>query len=265
MGIGLLFPDLLGTYGDSGNAVVLGRRLAWRGVESEIVTVRSGDAVPESCQIYVVGGGEDQPQASAARQLGAGRDSGPLRRAVDSGAVVFAVCAGLQILGRRFRGPSGDEDGLGLFDCTTVPGTGPRAVGEIVVEPLDELGLPTLSGYENHSGVTTLGAGSQPLGGVVHGVGNGSGSGTDGVVTGHCLGTYLHGPALARNPALADLLLSWVLGPLDPLDDSEQDALRQERLAAAAVGDGLGGAAGGRRWAASAAGVARSLRRLRAG
>jgi CobQ-like glutamine amidotransferase family enzyme len=43
---------------------------------------------------------------------------------------------------------------------------------------------------------------------------------------------------LARNTALADLLLSWALAgrgepePLDPLDDSEELALRNERLAA---------------------------------
>jgi CobQ-like glutamine amidotransferase family enzyme len=48
------------------------------------------------------------------------------------------------------------------------------------------------------------------------------------------LGTYLHGPVLARNPALADLLLGWVVGDLAPLDDDEQLALRDERLAAAA-------------------------------
>ena len=82
--IALLFPDLLGTYGDSGNAVILARRLAWRGVRSELITVRSGDPVPTGCQIYVVGGGEDLPQALASRQLGAPAGS-PLQHAVDGG------------------------------------------------------------------------------------------------------------------------------------------------------------------------------------
>jgi len=49
------------------------------------------------------------------------------------------------------------------------------------------------------------------------------------------VGTYLHGPVLARNPALADLLLGWVVDPgadrpLAPLDDAEELALRTERL-----------------------------------
>ncbi|HET9076556.1 MAG TPA: hypothetical protein VFN68_06470 [Acidimicrobiales bacterium] len=231
--IALLFPDLLGTYGDSGNAVILAQRLRWRGVPAEVHTVRSGDPVPAGCQIYVVGGGEDLPQYQAARQLGAGQESAPLLRAVDAGAVVLAVCAGVQILGRSFVGPEGREAaGLGLLDCRTRRGGGARAVGEIAVEPVAELGLPTLTGYENHGGVTTVGPGSAGVGRVLHGVGNGDGSGTDGVWNGRVLGTYLHGPVLARNPALADRLLSWAVGDLAPLDDSECEDLRRERLGA---------------------------------
>ncbi len=235
--IALLFPDLLGTYGDSGNATILAARLRWRGVDAEVVTIRSGEAVPEGCQLYVVGGGEDLPQSQAAMQLGAGRDGGPLRRAVDSGAVVLAVCAGMQILGRSFVGPDGrDTPGLGLVDCTTAPGSGARMVGEIVVDPDPELGLPPLTGYENHAGATSLGPGSVPVGRVRVGSGNGRGFGVDGARTGRVLGTYLHGPVLARNPALADLLLSWVVGELQPLDDSECEALRRDRFAAVAGG-----------------------------
>lgn len=236
--VALLFPDLLGTYGDSGNAVILAQRLRWRGIDAEVMTVRSGEPVPAGCQIYVVGGGEDLPQAQAARQLGAGEESGPLRRAVDSGAVVLAVCAGVQILGRSFVGPDGREAvGLGLLDCTTRRGSGSRAVGEMVVDPVGALGLPALTGYENHGGVTTIGPGASPLGRVRYGRGNDDGSGTDGIWSGKVLGTYLHGPVLARNPALADRLLSWAVGTLEPLDDSESEELRRDRFAAAAAQD----------------------------
>lgn len=225
--VGLLFPDLLGTYGDSGNAVVLAQRLRWRGLRAETVTVRSGEPVPGSCDVYVVGGGEDMPQALAARQLAAS----PLRRAVEAGAAVLAVCAGLQIVGEWFVGADGARvPGVGLLDCTTAPGPRRRAVGEILVDPVPELGLPVLTGYENHAGATTLGAGARPLGRVVAGEGNNDGSGTDGAWSGRVVGTYLHGPVLARNPALADLVLTWVAGELGPLDDRECDELRRERL-----------------------------------
>ena len=51
---------------------------------------------------------------------------------------------------RRTRRRRGGR--LGLVDCATRRGPGPRAVGEIVVEPVPELALPALSGYENHAG-----------------------------------------------------------------------------------------------------------------
>jgi hypothetical protein len=44
--------------------------------------------------------------------------------------------------------------------------------------------------------------------------------------------TYMHGPCLARNPELADLLLSKVVGELVPLELPEVDLLRAERLRA---------------------------------
>lgn len=242
IGVVLVYPDLLGTYGDSGNATILAQRLRWRGWRAEVVTVLSGDAVPAGAELYVVGGGEDLPQVLAARQLGT---DGPLHRAVEGGAAVLAVCAGLQILGRSFVGPDGGRaDGLGLLDCTSTVGAGPRAVGELVVDTDAALGLPVLTGYENHAGVTHLGPGARPAGRVRSGIGNGAGQGVDGAVAGRIVGTYLHGPVLARNPALADHLLASVVGPLAPLDDSDSTDLRVERLSVAAAEASVGSRAG---------------------
>jgi hypothetical protein len=89
-----------------------------------------------------------------------------------------------------------------------------------------------MTGYENHGGVTVLRPGAAAFGRVCSGVGNGAG-GVDGAVDGRVWGTYLHGPVLARNPALADRLLELITGPLPPLDDREREALRAERLRAA--------------------------------
>ena len=221
----LLYPELLGTYGDRGNARVLVQRLAWRGVPAELVEAPWGEPVPAACDIYVLGGGEDSPQASAATALIA---EGVLGRAVDGGAAVLGICAGFQILGHSFFGPDGaPRAGLGLLDCATTRRASPRIVGEILVDPNPDVGLPALSGYENHAGLTELGPGAVPLGKVDVGVGNGDG--TEGALGGRVVGTYLHGPALARNPALADLILSWFVGELEPLDDSEIAELREER------------------------------------
>ena len=227
----LLYPELLGTYGDGGNALVLAQRLRWRGRRADIVEVTAGEAVPESGQIYLMGGGEDGPQALAARELIASR---ALHRVVEGGAALLAVCAGFQVVGRRFVGPDGEPHaGLGLLDCVTSRDAGARRVGEVVADPDPSVDVPRLTGYENHQSVTALGPGVRPLGRVVVGAGNDTGDGSEGAVVDRVVGTYLHGPVLARNPALADHLLASVVGNLEPLDDAEAEVLRKERLAAA--------------------------------
>lgn len=225
--IGLILPDVLGTYGDSGNATVLCKRLEWRGIDTTVIPVRLDEPTPSSLDLYVVGGGEDDAQTLAADYLR--HDSG-LRVAAARGAVVFGVCAGLQVLGRSFTTSDGVEhSGLELLDVTTKPGQR-RSVGEVVVQPDSRFGSEPLTGFENHQGVTTVGGDSDPLGQVVRG--NGNGDQTEGAVKGRVLATYLHGPVLARNPELADLVLTWTVGhPLPPLELPEVELLRQERLA----------------------------------
>ena len=228
--IAVVYPDLLGTYGDGGNGLVLARRAQWRGIEVDLTQASSDVPLPEA-DIYCLGGGEDGPQVRAARSL---IDDGTLHRRADEGAVVFAVCAGYQIVGNSFPGADGvSHRGVGLLNIATVKSDGPRAVGEVVAE-VTGAALPALTGFENHGGRTTLAAGVEPLGRVSKGIGNGDGSGTEGAIAGHVIGTYLHGPVLARNPALADHLLSWALGTgeLAPLDDEAEEALRHERFEA---------------------------------
>jgi lipid II isoglutaminyl synthase (glutamine-hydrolysing) len=230
--IALVYPDLLGTYGDGGNARILAQRLRWRGIGADVLTITMGMAVPTGCALYVLGGGEDQPQSLAAAEL---RRTGTLTSAVAAGAAVLAVCAGLQVVGSRFLTADGMRDGAGLVDVETVRSLPIRAVGELAVDPDPVLGLPRLSGYENHAGASVIGPTVRPLGTVATGTGNGDA--TDGFVSGRILGTYLHGPVLARNPELADLLLGWAVGDLPPLQHPEVDreaaGLREERLAAA--------------------------------
>ena len=224
--IALVFPSLLGTYGDGGNASVLAQRLRWRGIDAEVIDVGVDDSVPEQADIYVLGGGEDTAQTLAVSRL----SDGVLARAVDAGKTVFAVCAGFQILGESFVVGAGEVvAGLGLVDCRTDRLPGERAVGELLTEAADGIGV--LTGYENHGGRTVLGPAAQSLARVRDGVGNGDGGGGDGLVQGNVVATYLHGPALARNPALADHLLRRVVGDLPTLDDSEEEELRAERLA----------------------------------
>jgi len=225
-----VYPDLLSTYGDRGNLLVLSRRAALRGIEVEAIEVNADEPVPTQGDIYLLGGGEDLPQILAANRL---RQDGGLARAAGQGAVVFAVCAGYQVIGDSFGGVEGEPvAGLGILDISSGRGDR-RGVGELVADVDPTLGVPRLTGFENHQGMTRIGSAARPLARVSLGVGNGDG--TEGAYAGKVLGTYMHGPALARNPGLADLLLSWAVGQLPPLEpDAEEWAsqLRSERLAA---------------------------------
>jgi CobQ-like glutamine amidotransferase family enzyme len=227
-----VYPDLLSTYGDRGNLLVLERRARLRGVGVEPVHVNADQPVPRHGDIYLLGGGEDLPQVLAARRL---REDGGLAAAASQGSVVFAVCAGYQLLGAEFGGEEGQPvRGLEILDIRSGRGDR-RGVGEILADVDPALGVPPLTGFENHQGVTHIGPGAKPLARVSLGVGNGDG--TEGAYAGRVLGTYLHGPALVRNPGLADLLLSWAIGAL-PRIDPEQEAwtnrFREQRLAAVA-------------------------------
>jgi lipid II isoglutaminyl synthase (glutamine-hydrolysing) len=224
--VGHLYSDYLNIYADRGNIAVLARRAAWRGHELEVRSVSVGDDLRSNeHDLLYVGGGQDREQALVATDLAA--KGGALRRAVDGGAALLAVCGGYQLLGRSYRDFHGvDLPGVGLFPLETVAGDR-RMIGDVLLEcELDPGRRRTLAGFENHAGRTRLDAGAEPLGRVIAGFGNDGESGYEGCRVGRAIGTYLHGPLLPRNPWLADWLLAQALArrlgeppELEPLPD----------------------------------------------
>ncbi len=227
--IGLVLPDVMGTYGDSGNSVVLRERLRMRGIPAEIVEITLDDPVPAELDLYTLGGAEDYAQRLATKHLI--RYPG-LQQAVSRGAPVLAICAAIQVLGHWYETSAGERvDGVGVLDVTTSPQP-ERTIGEVAATPLIDALTEPLTGFENHRGGTVLGSEARPLAAVSKGAGNRAGDGIDGAVQGSVIATYLHGCCLARNPELADHLLGKVVGPLAPLELPEVAQLRRERLAA---------------------------------
>jgi CobQ-like glutamine amidotransferase family enzyme len=218
--IALIYPELLGTYGDGGNALVLAERARRRGIDADVLRVGSDDEMPDA-SLYLLGGGEDGPQRLGADLL---RQSSLASR-VNDGGFIFAVCAGLQLLGTTFAVEGDDEyEGLGLVSAITRRGP-TRSVGDLVVTT----GASVLIGFENHGGRTTLGEGVAPFGKVE--VGRGNDGVVDGFRTESIWATYAHGPVLAINPWLADEILTRVLDQeLAPLA-SVADELYAERRA----------------------------------
>ena len=131
--IGLVLPDVMGTYGDGGNAVVLRQRLRLRGIGAVIVEISLAEPVPESLDLYTLGGAEDYAQRRATRHL---IKHPGLQRAAARGAPVLAICAAIQVLGCWYETSSGERvDGVGLLDVTTSP-QAKRTIGELVSRPL---------------------------------------------------------------------------------------------------------------------------------
>ncbi len=238
--LGVLYPLEMNLYGDRGNVLALVRRAALRGVELEVRTLGLDTGDPDdiaACSGFLIGGGQDLDQLALAHDLVAGK--GPaLREQVADGAPLLAVCAGYQLLGEHYRTAAGDLiPGLGILPLRTEAGRR-RLVGNVLVAANAGLGLanPLLVGFENHSGRTILEPGLSPLGKVVRGRGNDGESGLEGAVLGSVLGTYLHGPLLPKNPALADW---WLFTAADragttvdrsQLDDSAEEAARREAI-----------------------------------
>jgi lipid II isoglutaminyl synthase (glutamine-hydrolysing) len=220
-----LYPSLFSVAGDRGNLLALTQRCAWRGIRYTVTEADVGE-VPDFAQadLILMHGGQDREMNAAARDLAA--KAGPLRAAIEADAVVLAVCAGYQLLGQYYAPPSGPPiQGLGVLDAVTEGGP-TRFIGHVAVEC--DLGgrQRQLLGFENHSGRTYLGSGAKPLGRVLAGAGNNGEDSTEGARYRQVYASYLHGPALPKNPWFADYLLSQALahryqdfGPLAPLPD----------------------------------------------
>ena len=220
LNVAVIYPELLGTYGDAGNALVLVERARRRGISSQLHEVRLGERLPDAA-IFLLGGGEDGPQRQATEAL---RTDGTLGRRVGDGATLFAVCAGLQIVGTTFEVEGGvDYDGLALVELVTKRGP-VRHVGELRCDVLGH----RLVGFENHGGISTLGS-TTPFGQVRAGFGNNGV--TDGFRGERLWATYAHGPVLALNPWLADQLIAEATGQeLAPLT-TVADQLYEQRSA----------------------------------
>ncbi len=232
--VGYLYPSVMSQYGDRGNVLTIQKRCEWRGIDVEVDHLELGDRVdPDRVDLLL----DDL--------LGVKGDG--IRRAVEDGAAAFAVCAGYQLWGHYYRTATGEQlPGLGVFPAHTVhraaqTGTrldtitkagSVRAVGNLVVR----WGSKVLVGFENHGGRTYLDGGARPFGSVLTGAGNNSEDGWEGCVYRNAIGTYMHGPAFPKNPALADHFIKTALRrrygsvTLDRLDDARETSAQQRAL-----------------------------------
>ena len=238
-----LYPEQMNIYADRGNILFLQRRCEWRGIGFSYAAAGPGESLdPAAHDLIYIGGGQDRDQRLVAADMVRTKRDG-LAAAVSEDAVLLAVCGGYQLLGRSYQLGPDRIAGLGLADLETIREEGPRLIGNVAIEVDLGDGPLTVAGFENHGGRTYLDEGATSLGRVLKGHGNNGRDGREGVRRNNMFGTYLHGPLLPKNSALADRLIALALArregaepELAPLDDALEREAHASARAAAGVG-----------------------------
>lgn len=241
--IAWLYPDLMSTYGDRGNVIVLEKRCLWRGIDTEIIpiTLETSSHNLTSCDLLFMGGAQDRQQKLAANDF-LNHKAPVVRQMIEKGLPALFVCAAYQFMGHYYRPYQGEDiPGAGIFDLYTEhPGDqAKRLIGNVVAQIINpsELAGKIIVGFENHGGRTHLGTKLKPLARVVRGYGNNAEDGYEGAIYKNAIGSYFHGPLLPKNPIIADWLIAASLYrkykrvklPVlnDSLEKQAQEVLRQ--------------------------------------
>lgn len=200
-----LYGNLMNTYGDNGNLLMLQHRAKKLGYEVETTLISlEEDFNAEDFDIVMFGGGQDFEQTVVAKDLQNKKES--LIQYIEDNGVVVAICGGFQLLGRYYVNASGERlNGISAIDVCTNGQFPSRLIGDI--EIFNEEFGETYFGYENHIGRTYLGKNMKPLGKVVKGFGNNEEDHVEGCHYKNVFCSYFHGPILVRNQHLADRII----------------------------------------------------------
>lgn len=233
--IGWLYYDLMNTYGDRGNIIVLKKRCEWRNIQVKIlnVSIESDPNELNLCDIIFMGGAQDTQQEIVNEDLFKNKGE-ILRNKIDSGTPGLYICGAYQFLGKYYITTDGKNlPGIGIFPCFTRNSNQERLIGNIAIK--ESLNGQTIVGFENHGGRTYLDDPKMAFGNVLRGFGNNGEDKTEGIVYKNSIGSYLHGPILPKNPELADLLIKNALRvkynidiELSPLSDTLEIKAKSE-------------------------------------
>ena len=191
-----LYGNLLNTYGDNGNLLMLQYLAKQKGYDVETTLVSLKEPFnADDFDLLFIGGGQDHEQKVIAKDLPSKRDE--LVKYIERGGVGLAICGGYQLVGQYYDGA--------LPHYTLHQENLQRFIGDIEIVN-DEFG-ETYLGFENHNGRTFLGEGERPLGRVVSGHGNNGEDHSEGAIYKNMFCSYFHGPLLVRNRHLAQRLI----------------------------------------------------------
>ena len=225
-----LYPDLMSTYGDRGNVMILKNRMNWRNIDSKIIDITLGTSNDElkKADIIFMGGAQDRQQEIVSIDLNNRKNV--IKTMIESKVPGLFICGAYQFMGKYYLDSNGKKNpGLEIFDLYTISpeSNSKRLIGNIEAKILvPELKNKSIVGFENHGGRTYLSSNAQPFAKVISGNGNNGQDKTEGSFYKNAIGTYLHGPILANNPCIADFLIAQAIKTkyqkevqLEPLND----------------------------------------------
>ena len=204
-----LYGNLMNTYGDNGNILMLKYVAEKLGAHVTVDIVSLKDRFdPDAYDIAFFGGGQDYEQTIVSEDLPDKKED--IERFIDEDGVVLAICGGFQLLGQYYIEASGKRiEGLAIMGHYTLNQENNRYIGDIKIH--NEEFNETYYGFENHQGRTILAEDEKPLGKVIYGNGNNKEDGGEGVHYKNVFGSYFHGPILSRNANLAYRLVTTAL------------------------------------------------------
>ena len=185
-----LYPAEMNLYGDHGNVLALKKRCEWRGIKTKIINYEPGDEIPDNVDIIFGGGGQDSSQSKIEKDLQ--KIAPKLKEMIENNTPALVICGIYQLFGNYFETNTGQKiQGASILDLYT-KGEDERLIGT-----------------------------------VISGAGNNGKDFTEGIKYHNCIGTYLHGPILPKNPRVADFLIRKALEnktkkfqKLEPLNDA---------------------------------------------
>lgn len=193
--IGHLFKEQLNAYGDGGNVDVLKARLKERNIAVEIIEYAINENIDfDEIDLLYIGGGKNREKRLVVDCLRGWADE--LGSYIESGRPLFITGSSISMLGKANMENDEEIPGLGILDLVTKK-IDEDQEGHVVVNSLIDGKEINLIGYQNiretylhdYNSLATIG--DQKEGILYKGV----------------IGTTLHGPVLAKNSELADILI----------------------------------------------------------
>ena len=205
LNIAWMYPDILNLHGDRGNLMALQRVAAMMGVEANIVRIENYEQpiCYDDMDILVFTSGEIKSVAPIVARLQQDREA--LDAFVESGKLIFASSNSGAIFGKKLNRRDGTViEGLGYLDMDSFENE--MAYGDDLRVKLDHLLDDEIIGSQIQMLEFHLNGGER-FGTTLYGRGNRKEGKAEGAVYKNVYFSNLLGPALVKNPWLAEAIL----------------------------------------------------------